>query len=81
MEAVPLRAGRAQCVSNMQQDMVEQTLAIIASMMPAHLKIFFVDAGEVFRAQISLLCWLTDLARVGVANWLVAAGRARTVVQ
>ena len=33
MEAVPLRAGRAQCVSNMQQDMVEQTLAIIASMM------------------------------------------------
>jgi hypothetical protein len=31
MEAVPLRAGRAQCVSNMQQDMVEQTLAIIAS--------------------------------------------------
>jgi histone H3/H4 len=33
MEAVPLRAGRAKCVSNMQQDMVEQTLAIIASMM------------------------------------------------
>jgi len=33
MEAVPLRAGRAQCVSNIQQDMVEQTLAIIASMM------------------------------------------------
>jgi hypothetical protein len=26
MEAVPLRAGRAQCVSNMQRDMVEQTL-------------------------------------------------------
>jgi hypothetical protein len=33
MQAVPLRAGRAQCVSNMQRDMVEQTLAIIASMM------------------------------------------------
>eukprot|EP01043_Picozoa_sp_COSAG02_P129096 COSAG02_NODE_66639_length_255_cov_0.538462_1_plen_33_part_10 len=33
MQAVPLRAGRAQCVSNMQQEMVEQTLAIIASMM------------------------------------------------
>ena len=32
MEAVPLRAGHAQCVSNMQHDMVEQTLAIVASM-------------------------------------------------
>ena len=33
MEALPLRTGRANCVTNMQQDMVEQTLAIIASMM------------------------------------------------
>jgi hypothetical protein len=33
MEALPLRTGRTNCVTNMQQDMVEQTLAIIASMM------------------------------------------------
>jgi hypothetical protein len=32
MEALPLRTGRTNCVTNMQQDMVEQTLAIIASM-------------------------------------------------
>jgi hypothetical protein len=28
MEALPVRTGRANCVTNMQQDMVEQTLAI-----------------------------------------------------
>jgi histone H3/H4 len=28
-----LRAGRANCMSNVQQDMIEQTLAILASMM------------------------------------------------
>jgi hypothetical protein len=28
-----LRAGRANCMSNIQQDMIEQTLAILASMM------------------------------------------------
>eukprot|EP01047_Picozoa_sp_COSAG01_P049299 COSAG01_NODE_4877_length_4659_cov_5.664254_4_plen_57_part_00 len=33
MEALPLRTGRTNCVTNMQQDMAEQTLAIIASMM------------------------------------------------
>ena len=33
MEALPLRAGRASCMSNIQQDMIEQTLAILASMM------------------------------------------------
>jgi histone H3/H4 len=33
MEALPLRAGRANCMSNIQQDMIEQTLAILASMM------------------------------------------------
>ena len=33
MEALPLRAGRANCTSNLQQDMIEQTLAILASMM------------------------------------------------
>eukprot|EP01047_Picozoa_sp_COSAG01_P095709 COSAG01_NODE_26355_length_716_cov_4.470016_2_plen_26_part_01 len=26
MEALPLRAGRANCMSNIQQDMIEQTL-------------------------------------------------------
>jgi histone H3/H4 len=33
MEALPLRTGRTNCVTNMQRDMAEQTLAIIASMM------------------------------------------------
>ncbi len=33
MEALPLRAGRANCMSNIQLDMIEQTLAILASMM------------------------------------------------
>ena len=33
MEALPLRAGRTNCMSNIQQDMIEQTLAILASMM------------------------------------------------
>ena len=33
MEALPLRAGRANCMSNIQQDMIEHTLAILASMM------------------------------------------------
>ena len=33
MEALLLRAGRANCMSNIQQDMIEQTLAILASMM------------------------------------------------
>jgi hypothetical protein len=33
MEALPLRAGRANCMSNIQQDMTEQTLASLASMM------------------------------------------------
>ena len=35
MEALPLRGrgGRANCMSNIQQDMIEQTLAILASMM------------------------------------------------
>ena len=33
MEALPLRAGRANCMSNIQQDMIEQTLAILVSMM------------------------------------------------
>ena len=33
MEALPLRTGRTNCVTNMQRDMTEQTLAIIASMM------------------------------------------------
>ena len=33
MEALPLRAGRANCMSNIQQDMIEQTLAILASTM------------------------------------------------
>jgi hypothetical protein len=33
MEALPLRAGRASCMSDIQQDMIEQTLAILASMM------------------------------------------------
>ena len=28
-----MRAGRANCMSNIQQDMIEQTLAILASMM------------------------------------------------
>eukprot|EP01047_Picozoa_sp_COSAG01_P054305 COSAG01_NODE_5920_length_3955_cov_7.103502_4_plen_135_part_00 len=28
-----MRAGRATCISNIQQDMIEQTLAILASMM------------------------------------------------
>jgi hypothetical protein len=32
MEALPLRTNRTNCVTNIQQD-VEQTLAIIASMM------------------------------------------------
>ena len=33
MEALPLRTGRTNCVTSMQRDMAEQTLAIIASMM------------------------------------------------
>ena len=28
-----MRAGRANCMSNIQQDMIEQTLAILASML------------------------------------------------
>ena len=33
MEALPLRTGRTNCVTSMQRDMAEQTLAIVASMM------------------------------------------------
>jgi histone H3/H4 len=33
MESLPLRAGRVECIPDIEHDMLEQTLAIIASMM------------------------------------------------
>eukprot|EP01047_Picozoa_sp_COSAG01_P086582 COSAG01_NODE_19533_length_1004_cov_2.434254_1_plen_44_part_00 len=38
MEALPLRARRANCMSNIQQDMIEQTLAIFDAFMESKQK-------------------------------------------
>ena len=93
MEALPLRAGRANCMSNIQQDMIEQTLAILASMMQQAAQVALQSGSVRQRSLLSTrrgpsirqplnrrsywFCWVRG-ARVGL-GFLVGGHRVRGV--
>ena len=72
MEALPLRAGCANCMSNIQQDMIEQTLAILASMMQqdAHdATLYCAEAKRTVIMPRDIELALKRLALPGSAYW------------